>query len=406
MDHHVSTDLTDAKLEGGFGKFAIPMMVAGAIATLGAYAFGTGQEANQKQFLHSYLTAFSYFLAIGLGGLFFVILQHLVAASWSITVRRIAECVAVSIPVLAILFLPIVLAVLQKNDALYMWVNPETVAKDHLLQHKSAWLNPTAFCVRALLYFVIWSGIAIYFHRTSVKQDETGDAEITVSQRVMSAPAMILFALSLTFAAFDFIMSLTPHWYSTIFGVYFFASSAMSFMATLALLCKFVQRNGGLKTAISIEHYHDIGKLLFTFVFFWGYISFSQFMLIWYSNIPEETEFFLHRMEGGWLTVSIVLIFAHFLFPFIGMLSRTSKRNRGLLLFWSVWMLTMHYVQMFWLVKHNYDTHHVAFGLLDVLCMVGIGGLFIGNILRVLGGNALTPVKEPRLAKSLAFHNI
>jgi len=406
MDAHASTEISDAKLEGGLGKFALPMMIAGLVGVAASYIMGSGAGDNQKQFLHSYLTAFMYFLAIGLGGLFFVILQHLVGASWSITVRRIAECVAVSIPVLAILFVPILIAVINKNDTLYIWTNPATIAKDHLLEHKSAWLNPTAFAIRAVVYFAIWSVLAIYFHRSSVRQDESGDAEITVTQRVISAPAMIVFGLSLTFAAFDFVMSLTPHWYSTIFGIYFFASCAMSFMATLALLSKFVQRCGGLKTAISIEHYHDIGKLLFTFVFFWGYISFSQFMLIWYSNIPEETEFFLHRMEGGWMTVSLILIFCHFLIPFIGMLSRTSKRNRTLLLFWSIWMLTMHYVQMFWLVKHNYDTHHVAFGVLDVLCFVGVGGLFVGNILRVLGGNALTPVKEPRLAKSLAFQNI
>jgi hypothetical protein len=235
MDAHASTELTDAKLEGGFGKFALPLMIAGAISLAISFVIGKGQDDSFKHLLHSYLTGLMYFLAIGLGGLFFVILQHLVGASWSITVRRIAECVAVTLPVLAILFVPILLAVLQNNDALYTWANPATIAKDHLLQHKSPWLNPNAFAIRAFLYFAIWSGLAIYFHRSSVKQDESGDAEITVTQRVISAPAMIVFGLSLTFAAFDFIMSLTPHWYSTIFGIYYFASCAMSFMATLAL---------------------------------------------------------------------------------------------------------------------------------------------------------------------------
>jgi hypothetical protein len=406
MDAHASTEITDARIEGGFKMLPFIKLGVGAVCLLAAWGLGTGKNDGMRDFWFSYLTAFVYFLAIALGGLFFVLLQHLVSAKWSITVRRIAECVANSIWVMGILAIPIVVAVYNGSDALYPWVNPETVKESPLLQHKAGWLNPGFFAIRVVLYFTIWTLLSQYLYRTSLAQDESGDPAISIKQRRMSAPSMIVFALSLTFASFDFIMSLTPTWYSTIFGIYYFASCAMSFMATLGLLCMFVQKSGGVKSAITTEHYHDIGKFLFTFIFFWGYISFSQYMLMWYGNIPEETEFFLLRKEGEWLNVSVLIIFGHFLVPFVGMLSRNVKRNRSLLAFWSVWMLVMHFVQMFWLVKHNYDPHHVTFGLLDILCLVGIGGLFMGNVLRVLGSGTLTPIKEPRFEASLAFHNM
>lgn len=435
MDAHTSTQITDARVEGGF-KLAIPLMVAGAIAVGVSCALGlfTSNMDTQKQFLHAYLTALMYFLAIALGGLFFVILQHLVAAKWSMTIRRVAECVAMALPVLGVLALPVLIAVVQKNPALYVWLDQDYLKAMPLVAGKGAWLNSGLFAGRMIFYFAVWSFLAYYFYKSSTKQDETGDAQISLTQRTASAPAMIAFAFTSTFAAFDLIMSLTPTWYSTIFGVYYFASCAMSFFAMFGLLCMYIQKNGGLKTAITTEHYHDIGKFLFTFVFFWGYISFSQFMLIWYSNIPEETEWFKSRMDGAWLTISIVIIFAHFLIPFVGLMSRNVKRNRALLAFWSVWLLAMHYVQMFWLVKHNYDAQiahgipghghghdaahaaadaahaahhiHVTFNHLDVLCFVGIGLIFLGNTLRVLSQGNMIAIKEPRLEHALAFHNI
>jgi hypothetical protein len=285
---------------------------------------------------------------------------------------------------------------------------------DHLLQGKAAWLNQDFFIIRCAIYFGLWSLLSFFFLKTSLKQDETSDPKLTILMKKVSAPAMLIFGVTVTFFAFDMMMSLDPKWISTIYGVCFFAGSVMGFMALLTVFAQRVQRDGYLKKAITVEHYHDIGKLLFAFVFFWGYVTFSQYMLIWYANMPEETIFYMNRSTGGWFEVSMLLLFGHFIIPFVGLLSRYAKRVPSVLYIWAVFLLVMHYFDVFYQIKPNYKPvlmpgddpiSMVTLGWIDLACMAGIGGLYAANLWRMASKVSLIPSGDPRLQESLAFHN-
>lgn len=387
-----------ARLAGG-------ITAAGIAAILAAAAVAAASGEGSRRFLFAYLVAFAFVLSLSLGGLFFVVLQHLTRAGWSVAVRRVAELFAANLVLVAALALVVVVPVLAGDATLYPWADAARVDADHLLHAKAGYLNPIFFAGRAAVYFGVWLLLARYFLGRSTEQDHTGEPALTTRMERASAPAMIAFALTVSFAAFDFLMSLDPLWYSTIFGVYFFAGAAVAFFAALALAMMLAQRSGRLAQAITSEHYHDVGKLLFAFVFFWGYIAFSQFMLIWYANIPEETRWYAARFEGGWLAVTLVLLFGHFLLPFAGLLPRASKRKKTLLAFWAGLLLVMHYVDLFWLVAPNGGAG-VRFGLVDLLVFVGLVSLWTAGVLWLARSRALLPVRDPRLGESLAFENL
>jgi len=350
---------------------------------------------------YAYLVNYCYFLSLSLGALFFVILQHLVRAGWSVAVRRLAEILAANLPLMAVLVLP----VLFGTSVLYDWTHASGSAHAELLEAKRPYLNLPFFLVRIAAYFAIWTWLARVLFRGSVEQDATGEVDITLRLARFSGLAVVLFALTITFAAFDLIMSLTPEWFSTIFGVYYFAGSMVGFVAVLTLLAMLLQARGLLGRAITIEHYHDLGKLLFGFVFFWGYIAFSQYLLIWYANIPEETGWYLVRQSGAWVWVSLLLLFGHFVLPFLGLLSRRVKRRRPTLAFWAAWALVMHWIDVYWLIMPTHSPERLSLGLPEIGCFVGIGGLFVAGFARMAGRSALIPVKDPRLIESLEFEN-
>lgn len=360
-----------------------------------------------KRFLYSYLTSFVFFLSLSLGAFFFLPLQHLVRAGWSVVVRRIAEIMAVNMALLAILFIPILLGM----SVIFKWTDANLAAVDHLIAIKQPYLNLTFFLARALFYFAVWIGFAMFFFRNSRQQDESGDPALTLRMEAWSPLAMILFALTLTFASIDWIMSLDPHWFSTIFGVYYFAGSVVGFLSLLVLAVYWQQSNGILQNVITKEHYHDLGKLMFGFVVFWAYIAFSQFMLIWYANIPETTGWFLRRWQGDWMVVSLLLFVAHFVIPFFGLISRYPKRQKNILAFWAIWLLVVHYIDLYWLIMPEYGKAIGAegiapFSLLDIGCLIGMGGLYVAGFAFFARGSSLVPMKDPRIKESLNFHNV
>jgi hypothetical protein len=371
----------------------LPLLGLGlAVVGLGAsLALGFASEEARRQLWHSWLVGSLFVLSIALGALFFVLVHHSTQAGWSVVVRRIAEDIMATLPFLALLFVP--LLAFGMGD-LFHW------------SHAKEYLNTTFFVIRTVVYFAIWSALAIWFGRLSRLQDDTGDHELTRRMRKTSLPGLLLFALTVTFFAFDWLMSLNVGWYSTIFGVYFFAGSAMAFFAFLALAVIAGRRTGLLTEVLTTEHQHDIGKLLLTFVCFWAYMAFSQFLLIWYANLPEETNFFARRIVGSWRTASVILLFGHFLVPFFLLLSRALKRNDTALAAMSAWLLAMHLLDLYWLVMPNLHPAGMVPSLLDAAALIGCCGVFLAAFGGVLRRQALVPLRDPRLPESLTFENV
>lgn len=386
----------------------------GILGLASASVLGYLQEDHYTRFSFSYLIAWAFFLSITLGALFFVTLQHVTRAGWSVVVRRLAEGLSSQALLMALLSLPLIVPLAMGNHALFSWADHGAVEADHMLHHKAPYLNVGFFIARCVVYFVAWILMARFFFKNSLRQDGSKDPALTLRSERGSAPLMFVYAITVTFAAIDFLMSLEPHWFSTIFGVYFFAGCLVSFFATLILTGLWLNSQGVLRGAIHVEHYHDLGKLLFAFNFFWGYIAFSQFMLIWYANIPEETFWYLTRQEGGWITVALLLIFGHFIIPFVGLISRHAKRRTKILAFWAIWLLAMHWVDLFYLAAPALASRlkdgalaagTLPLGLLDVACFVGVGGMYLAFFAVTMQKKRLVPWGDPRLNESLNFEN-
>jgi hypothetical protein len=378
----------------------IPAIGAGC-ALLGAAGCAILGAANPKQFFFSWLVSFLFFLSLAVGGLFFVLIQYASSGGWGIVVRRIGETTFAMFPVMAALFLPILFGL----DDLFSWAVPGAADHDALLRWKAPYLNLPFFLIRAALYFVIWSAIALLYYRGSRAQDATGDPAVTARLRRLAGPGLIVLALTQTFASIDWIMSLTPHWYSTMFGVYFFSGAFVGFIALLSVVAVAMRSAGLLDTVITAEHLHDIGKLLFAFTSFWAYITFSQFFLIWYANLPEETVWFKARLEGSWTQISVLLMLGHFVAPFFYLMGRTVKRKGATLAIGGAWLLLMHFVDLYWQVMPTLHPEGFRPSVLDVAALFAVGGCFVAAAGWLMRRQPLVPLRDPRLAESLAFEN-
>ena len=371
---------------------------AALVGVVGCVILGPG---NPRQFFFSWLVAFLFFLTLALGALFFVLIQYAAQGGWGIVLRRVGETTFATIPVMAALSLPVFFGL---HD-LYSW-SAHGADQDPFLRWKAPYLNVPFFLIRAALFFGVWSFIAILYYRGSRSQDSTGDPGVSARLRRLAGPAIIVLALTQTFASFDWIMSLAPRWYSTIFGVYFFAGSFVGFIALLSVVSVAMRRAGLLDTVISTEHLHDVGKLLFAFTAFWGYIAFSQFLLIWYANLPEETIFYKARIEGSWRALSLFLMAGHFVAPFFYLMGRAVKRNGATLALGGLWLLAMHFVDLYWQVMPTLHPEGVRPSVLDVAAFVAVGGCFVAAAGWLMRRQALVPLGDPRLAESLAFENV
>jgi hypothetical protein len=378
----------------------LPTM-AGGCALLGAVVCAILGPANQKQFFFSWLVSYLFFLSLALGALFFVLIQYASEGGWGVVVRRIGETSFATIPVMAVLFLPLLFGL---HD-LYSWSVPGAADHDALLRWKAPYLNVPFFLIRAAIFFGSWSLIAVLYYRGSRGQDTTGDPAVSVRLRRVAGPAIIVLALTTAFASVDWIMSLTPHWYSTMFGVYFFSGSFVGFIAWLSVVAVMMRRAGLLDTVVTAEHLHDIGKLLFAFTAFWAYIAFSQFFLIWYANLPEETIWYKARLEGSWKAVSVLLMAGHFGVPFFYLMGRDVKRHGWTLATGGAWLLAMHFVDLYWQVMPTLHPEGIRPSVLDVAAFAAIGGSFVAAASWLMRRQALVPVGDPKLGESLAFEN-
>lgn len=468
------------------------------VGAIGLALAAFGFVADPTRFAFSYLFAFVCALSLALGSLFFIIIERLTSAGWSVSVRRLAEFFATGFPALVVLFIPVLLCM----GTLFPWLHEggeakaehhetssidlidplikSAAAQDHnpaqpgqpgaphaanprhldgtqvvgpdqgrgapphpgapppgmgrprpdlssvhvpgqppphdgealeareeqTIAKKAGYLNRPFFLVRVVLYFAAWLFLGFRYFGLSTAQDTTKDPSFTRKAQSLAPVATILFGLSLTFAAFDWIMSLDPSWFSTIFGVTFFAGCVVTIFATLTVVAMSLREAGLLKNAVTVEHFHDLGKLLFGFLVFWAYVSFSQFMLIWYAALPEETTFYHHRWDvGSWSYVSLLIVVAHFIVPFFLLLSRNVKRRLPALRLGAVWLLVMHVVEMYWLVMPNYNHGESTVSWIDLACLVGVVGVYLAVVFRNMTRYPLIPVGDPRLARSLAFEN-
>lgn len=393
---------TVAAPEKKWSKPVLMLAVIGiGIIALTAFAGLTGE--NKKTFYFTYLTSFMFYLSIALGGLFFVMLQHVTKAGWSVTSRRIGEGFMKNLLFMPILFIPIILGI----NELYDWTNVANISSKqmHLWEHKRPYLNTTFFLIRAAFYFIVWFVLARFMYNHSVKQDEDGENSHTLSMGKWSTIGIFLFAVTSTFAAFDWIMSLDFAWFSTMFGVVYFAGSVIAIFACIIISATILQKKGYCKDVITTEHFHDHGKMLFAFITFWGYTSFCEFMLYWYANVPEETLWYTHRWAHGWKLVSIILIVIHFILPFLMLMSRHVKRKRITLFIMAIWMLIAHYLHIYWMVMPNLNDGHFHLTWMDFTMPLGMGLLFIAGYINNMRNHKLIPVRDPRVNESLLFEN-
>ncbi len=370
------------------------------LAGLGIAAFVFLLTSDKERAWHAYLTAYFYFFILAIGGLFFASIQHVSKAGWSVNVRRFCEAFTAFLPVALVG----ALILLAGGKSLYDWMDPAKVAEDALLMHKRGYLNTIFFVIRILVFFGLWLLFAKKLVGGSLKQDKTGDPEITNKSVGWSVAFLLTFAVSFSLFGVDLLMSLQPHWFSTVFGIYLFGGLFQSTMALMILLIIYAQNKGLLTGYVDENHLHDLGKFLFAFTVFWAYIAYSQYMLIWYANLPEETIFYLPRVTGSWVYVSAALLLFKFVVPFLALLSRRSKRNPAILGTVSVLILVMQYVDLYWLVYPNLTAERVVFGLPEILIFAGFGGLFMFTVTRFLSRNLIVPARDPRIHESLHHH--
>jgi hypothetical protein len=394
------TSIRIERFTGGAGA----MSRAGIVGIVGLVLTLLGFFLSPRATAHSYLIAFSYWCGIAVASLILLCAWHTAKAKWPTVLRRALETQALTVVVFAVLFLPILLSL----KTLYPWALEKPpgyseVELHHLHYKQHGYLNLPFFLVRQVLYFGIWWFVSSRLHRWSVAQDDDGALDYTVKARRFAPPSLPFVALAITFASFDWLMSLTPLWQSTMFGVYFFAGSFLAAFAVLTINTVYARGTNLYGELVTLAHFHSLGKFLLAFVSFWAYIGFSQFMLIWIANLPEEAPWYAVRIFGAWRPVSIFLFFAHFVVPFIILLSRDIKLKPYALRAVAYYLLAIHYVDLWWLVWPSVSPERPGFHWTMVTSFVGVGGLAVAYGLRAFRGRYTVPIKDPYIADSLRY---
>ncbi len=367
------------------------------VGAAGLLATAAGAFVNTGQFFHSYLLAYLFVLAAALGSLALLMLHHLSGGAWGIVTRRIFEAGAGTLPWMALFFVPVLFGM----QTLYPWSRPSVVAGDHVLEAKAAYLNVPFFVIRAGIYFAIWIALARLLTRWSARQDRTGDPDAAARMRRLAAPGLVLYAVTMTFASFDWAMSLEPHWFSTMYGFLFLAGQGLTGLALAIIVARRLSLEAPMDKVYNAGHFHDFGKLLFAFTMLWAYLSFSQFLIIWAGNLPEEIPWFQHRLDHGWEAVGLALVMLHFAVPFLVLLSRRTKRNPYLLSRVAMWLILMRFVDLFFLIGPEAYPTGLTLGWMDVVAPIGLGSLWVSLFLANLKSRPLLPVRDPEFASAL-----
>lgn len=371
----------------------------GVISFIAGLQMDTSEHKNVVWM--GYLNAFFYFVSLALGGLFFTAIQYVTNAGWSVSVRRISEAFASFLPVAAVLLIPFLLF---GSHTLYEWFDADFMKADKILKGKIPYLNESFFNIRTIAFFAIWIVFAKLIVGNSVKQDQSGDENLTHKNVPLAIGFLLVFALSYSLFSVDFLMSLVPHWFSTIFGVYTFAGLFQSTIAMMVIFAVWLKRRGITAGFFNENHLHDLGKFMFAFTVFYAYIGFSQFMLIWYANLPEETFFFLERAHGSWMGVSMGLLIFKFIVPFLLLLPRAAKRDDGHMVRVACLILVMQFVDNYWLIYPNFNKAGASIPVSGIGIFIGFLGLFVWSVTKFFEKNNVVPIKDPRLHESLSHH--
>jgi hypothetical protein len=383
-------------LPASISKIGMVLLVIGGV--LGVLAF----LVDHSRALFNYLVAFTFMISIGVGALFLIALEYAAGADWSVPIRRVVEFFAAVVPLLALLVIPLLL----NMNNLFHWSHQEAVVKDSVLQSKAPYLNVPFFIIRVFVLIGIWTLFYFFFTRNSKKQDKTKNQKLTTINIRLSAIFIPVFGITISIAAIDWLMSVEPHWFSTIFGVYFFAGTVVAALAAVTLATVLLKEHGYLHHSMTNDHLFSLGELLFAFINFWGYIAFSQFMLIWYADLPEETFWFIQKWQGSWAIFSIGLIIIQFLVPYIALVSQPSKMNPKTLKFISVWLLFAHLFDLFWLVMPEMEqmSGGYYFNWIDLVFPIAIVGILLLVFNMKAKKENLIPIGDPKLQKGLDFH--
>jgi hypothetical protein len=415
-------------MDAGAGGLSVPLMGAGALGLVATLGAGFAGIASLKHAIAVYHAGAMAVLGICLGSMFFVMAFHLTNAGWASTIRRTFENVMSYLPIAFLLVLPVLVIEIATQGRLFTWLSPASHA-DYLLQKKWAFfywpmgkpkggepsfIFPLFFALRAAIYGVVWTVLSRRLLALSKAQDNAQNIDAAAQARRTSAWGMLLFALTTAFAGFDWLMSVDFKFFSTMWGVYFFAGANFAAVATTAALLAWIRSKRKLEGVVTNEHFHDLGKLMFSFTVFWAYISFSQYFLIWYSNIPEETAFYLHRYEGGWRYLGYLLIAGHFFAPFLILIHRPVKRTPAILLLLGGFMVLIHAADLYWVVRpavysYNQEAETTPAVLstlwLDLIAVLGALALMLGFVLRQITRNQLVPAHDAWINDSLEHKN-
>jgi hypothetical protein len=370
------------------------LLVAGAIA---AAVSLLGLFLDVRQFMQSYLMAYMLCLGVTLGCLALGMVHQLSGGAWGVVIRRPIGAATRTLPVMTALFLPIGLGMRH----LYVWTDAVAVAHDEILQHKQLYLNTPFFLARAALYFLVWNALAYFLNSWSLRQDQTADEKLARRMQMLSGGGLLAYGFTITFASFDWLMSLEPHWFSTIYGVLILGGQGLSSLAFLIIVLVWLSKRSPLDRIVVPAHFHDLGNLMLAFVMLWAYFSFSQYLIIWSGNLPVEIAWYMHRLQTGWRAVGVTLIVGHFVAPFVVLLSRQVKRHPDTLVKVAIFVLLMRLIDLFWLIAPEFHQNGIAVSWLDIVLPLALGTIWLACFVWQLRGRAILPIHDPEFDEAL-----
>ncbi|KAF0217421.1 MAG: hypothetical protein FD178_621 [Ignavibacteria bacterium] len=369
------------------------------LTVLGLVIVLAGYFVSPARMAFNNIIGLTFIISIAVGALFFVAIEYLSGAVWSTPFRRVSEIVSSFVVLVPLILIPL----LFNLHSVFHWTHPEVVNADKVLSEKAPYLNINFFVIRIVAFIAIWMLFQYLITRNSLRQDSTKDQTLTTKNVKLSAVFIPFFALTISFTGIDWLMSLEPHWFSTIFGIYYFSGTVLAALATITYVAVTLNENSFLVKGLTTDHYYSMGALLFAFINFWAYIAFSQFLLVWYANLPEETFWFLQRWEGSWIIWTVGLMVVHFLVPYFGLLSQPSKMNPAKLKFFALWILAAHYYDLYFLVMPNYSRSGVALSWYELGFPLLIVGLMILLFVSKSKKQNLVPVGDPKLKRGIDF---